>query len=262
MRIRLACVAVALTGLALPALAHADHRELVQVSRSADGGNSSNYTTFGGVSADGSKMWFSTADALVPEDTDNLSDVYERSEPNGKLTLMSVPDEGGPYGGDQPAGFATASADGSTVVFSSTEQFTGDDDDDGAPDWFARRGGHTYLVSKPDPDAFILLHGAPLAGQVTPDGTHVFFVSFEDMVPSDSNFTGDLYEWRAPERAGPAGPRGPRGRSRGSAGSCGLRRSRREHRALGRRPQRGRGRKRRRFARLLRHARRVRPGGH
>src|SRR4051794_16684583 len=211
MRIRLACVAVALTGLALPALAHADHRELVQVSGSADGGNSSNYTTFGGVSADGSKMWFSTADALVPGDTDNLSDVYERSEPDGKLTLMSVPDEGGPYGGDQPAGFATASADGSTVVFSSTEQFTGDDDDDGAPDWFARRGGHTYLVSKPDPDAFILLHGAPLAGQVTPDGTHVFFVSFEDMVPSDSNFTGDLYEWRAgglQARAGSARPHG------------------------------------------------------
>src|SRR3954454_64637 len=121
MRTPFALLAVGLTALVGPAVASADHRELLQVSRSASGGNSSNYTTFGGVSADGTEMWFSTADALVPEDTDNLSDVSERSEPDGKLTLMSVRDEGGPYGGDQPAGFATASADGSTVVFSSTE---------------------------------------------------------------------------------------------------------------------------------------------
>src|SRR3954452_12926948 len=151
MRTPFALLAVVLTALVGPAVASADHRELLQVSRSASGGNSSNYTTFGGVSADGSKVWFSTADALVPEDTDNLSDVYERSEPDGKLTLISVPDAGGPYGADAPAVVAIASADGSTVVFSSTQQFRGDDDDDGAPDWFARRDGHTYLVSKPDP---------------------------------------------------------------------------------------------------------------
>src|SRR3954453_5598547 len=103
MRIRLVTAALTVAALVTPALAQADHRELIQLSRGATAGNSSDYATYGGMSADGSKVWFSTPDALVPEDTDSASDVYESS--GGKLTLISVP-EGGPYGGDSTAGFA------------------------------------------------------------------------------------------------------------------------------------------------------------
>src|SRR4051812_33879707 len=215
MRICLVAAAFTLAALTAPALAQADHREVIQVSRGETAGNSDTYATYGGASADGSKVWFSTADALVPEDTDGLADAYERAA-DGTLTLISVP-EGGPYGSPSYAGVIKGSADGSTVLFSTNEQMTADDDDGGGPDWFARRDGHTYLVSKPDPDAFIFLQGAPFAGQVTPDGKHVFFTTLEDMSTSDSNFNTDMYEWDAdtleakPVSVGADGQTGSRG---------------------------------------------------
>jgi hypothetical protein len=193
MRTRLLTAALTLAALAAPSVARADHRELVQVSRGATAGNSTDYATYGGISADGSKVWFSTPDALVPEDADGQSDVYERSD-DGKLTLISVPEDGAP-GGSGPAGFIKASADGSTVVFQTDDDMT-TDDGDGSGDWFARRDGHTYLVTKPDPNAFLFLHANPLTGYITPDGTHIFFATLEDLGPGDSNFQVDLYEWR------------------------------------------------------------------
>jgi hypothetical protein len=172
--------------------AQADHREIVQVSRGEATGNAAGaYASYGGVSADGSRVWFTTADPLLPEDTDNLNDVYERA--GNALTLISVP-EGGPYGNGS-SGFVTASADGSSVVFGSSEPLTADDEDGGSGDWFLRRDGHTYLISKPDPGAFVLIEASPLTGKITPDGMHVFFASLEDLSPNDSNFQVDVYHW-------------------------------------------------------------------
>jgi hypothetical protein len=164
---------------------------------------------FGGVSADGSKVFFTTEDALVAGDTDGVfDDVYERS--GGTTTLISEPGVGG-SGPANNSGFSGASADGSKVFFNSQEDLV-TADADGFADIYERSAGTTTLVSAPGagatPPATDVFYGGNSS-----DGSAVFFETDENMVAADTDGFFDVYKrtggttsLATPEGAGASGP--------------------------------------------------------
>ena len=64
------------------------------VSTGPTGGNGAFDAFFAGASADGTRVFFGTAESLVSADTDTTVDVYERA--GGQTTLVST----GPTGGN------------------------------------------------------------------------------------------------------------------------------------------------------------------
>ncbi|HET9198709.1 MAG TPA: hypothetical protein VFN92_10710 [Solirubrobacterales bacterium] len=81
----------------------------------------------------GDRVWFSTAERLLPGDENDAEDVYEWDR--GNLYLVS------PGSGPHPASFAGASADGSTVMFLTTRTLLPSDRDGGDNDLYAARIG-------------------------------------------------------------------------------------------------------------------------
>ena len=87
------------------------------------------------LSDDGKHVFFSTAEALVPEDVNGHSDVYEYDVPSGTVHLLSSgtsPDD---------SYFMDASASGSDAFFVTRQQLTGWDDDQNIDLYDARIGG-------------------------------------------------------------------------------------------------------------------------
>jgi hypothetical protein len=147
---------------------------------------------FHGVSADGSRVIFSTTEKLTADDTDtDLRDVYERA--GGVTTLVSQPTGVADPATDH-ARFQGASADGSRVFFATDQKLTAEDTDTGREDVYERAGGVTTLVSQPsgvaDPDT----DGASFAG-ASADGGRVFFDTTQQLTAddTDSGFN-DVYE--------------------------------------------------------------------
>lgn len=157
--------------------------------------------SYKGASADGSVVFFETAEQIVPGDTDTKSDVYERSydgEP-GIESYVTRQVSLGPAGGNAAynALFEKASSDG-TVVFFSTEESLVGTDTDLRRDVYMRdlTTGTTTLVSLGQtgcsPGCGNGAFHAGFAGAST-DGTKVFFVSEEHLVPADTDGSFDVY---------------------------------------------------------------------
>ncbi len=87
------------------------------------------------LSDDGMHVFFSTADPLVPEDTNGKSDAYEYDAATGTVHLLSS--------GKDPAGsyFMDASPDGSNAFFLTAQQLVGWDNDRNYDLYDARVGG-------------------------------------------------------------------------------------------------------------------------
>jgi hypothetical protein len=75
------------------------------------------------MSEDGRYVFFSTADALVPQDTNHLDDVYEYNTETKKVSLLSS------GSGEAGAWFADASANGSDVFFLTRQVLSSEDTD-------------------------------------------------------------------------------------------------------------------------------------
>jgi hypothetical protein len=73
--------------------------------------------------SDQGRVFFATADALVPEDRNGVDDVYEYDSANRTLTLVSSGK------GSDPADFADASADGGDVFVVTRQQLVSSDHD-------------------------------------------------------------------------------------------------------------------------------------
>jgi hypothetical protein len=117
-----------------------------------DGGNDEFSAIFAGAADNGSKVFFTTAEPLVAEDTDSSQDVYMRSD--GETTLVS----GGQVGGIGPfsAGLRGVSTTGSRAFFTTQERLTVDDDFSGEQDVYGWTEAGTLLVSvKNSPDLVI-----------------------------------------------------------------------------------------------------------
>jgi hypothetical protein len=120
---------------------------LLSTGPEGSGGNFD--ATFAGASADGSKVFFTTAEPLSAEDLDTTSDIYLRSAAGTQL--ISV----GPVGGNGPAAATprAVAADGSRAFFVTTERLTGEDDFAGEEDVYGWSPAGAVLVSvKNSPD--------------------------------------------------------------------------------------------------------------
>jgi hypothetical protein len=157
------------------------------VSAGQINGNGAFDASFNAISADGTRVFFSTNEALVANDTDAETDIYERS--GGTTKRISAGQING--NGASTAVFARASADGSRVFFNTGEQLVAADTD-AAQDAYERSGGSTRRVSAGQING----NGAFAAGIVgaSADGTRVFFASFEPLVAADVDSAVDIYE--------------------------------------------------------------------
>ncbi len=175
------------------------------VSTGPAGGNGAADAQFAGASADGTRVFFATAERLVSADTDAMDDVYERAA--GQTTLVST----GPAGGNGAvAAFLVGmSADGTRVFFSTYESLVSADTDSRL-DVHERSGGQTTLVSPGpaggNPDFDAIFRG------VSSDGSRVFLQTLARLVSADTDDSQDVYE-RAGEQTtllstGPTGGNG------------------------------------------------------
>jgi len=151
-----------------------------------------------GVTPDGSRAFFLTAERLTAEDGDNVSDVYVRDVEAGTTELVSQGDPSCESDGcgdaDVPVlSFEDTSVDGSKVVFRTAEDLTGGDEDGGAADLYQRNllTGVTLQVSVPGdcPEC------SSTYGASSDDGTHVVFETNGALDPADDDSIQDVYDW-------------------------------------------------------------------
>jgi len=155
--------------------------------------------SFQWASPDGSAAIFSTGEALVPADSDAVSDVYERK--GGETTLISTGPEGG--NGAFSSAFAKASDDGSRVFFVTAEPLVEEDEDE-TSDIYLRADGETALVST-GPIGGNGIFSAGLHG-VSGDGSKAFFVTRERLaVDDDFSSEDDVYSWTLGKSVGSPG---------------------------------------------------------
>ncbi len=163
-----------------------------------------------GISKDGSHVFFETWGPLVPTDTDNQVDVYDRT--SGVTRLVST----GPNSpnGDYNAFFNGSSEDGERVFFTTGEPLLPEDNDCtareypgdvGCPDVYERYGGVTSLLTRGTVECVNTDFGfEPLCPEfvgASKDGRRVFFVTQESLVPEDTDALNDLYVATVPSRA-------------------------------------------------------------
>ena len=171
-----------------------------------------------GMTADGSKVYFTSAQKLTSDDHDTSTDLYMWSEATDSLTRVSVGSSG--VVGDTDAcsptwttgcdvevvppnvgtQFTNASdnsiaADAGDIYFYSPEQFVGGRGIPGRRNLYVFRGGQVHYVTTLDPDK-------PLTRiQVSPDGAHAAFLTATQLTGYDNTIPGGVCE--------PAGYTGP-----------------------------------------------------
>jgi hypothetical protein len=156
-------------------------------------GNGSSYSP--ALSADGRVVAFSsTASDLVPNDTNNASDIFARDLIAGATTLVSV-NAAGTASGNGDSIQLRLSAPGQFIVFQSYASDLTDDDSNGESDVFVRdlTRGITTLASINDAGTASGNSGS-FDPRISADGRFVAFVSIaSDLVPNDTNNTSDIF---------------------------------------------------------------------
>ncbi len=146
------------------------------------------FGSFGGATADGSRVWFHTDQGLVAGDVDGIWDLYENDGATNRLVSTGPAETNTPIGGQ----FAAATADGSRVFFQWDDRLTADDLDTNDQDLYERSGGTTKLISTGPLDP----HGNNSARFVgmNDDGSRVFFYFPVPLTPEDTDGQRDYYE--------------------------------------------------------------------
>ena len=180
-------LAAFVNALAMCATASGSHNVTAVVSTGPAGGNGAVSSQFRGASADGSRVFFQSNEALVAADTDTRMDIYERS--GSTTTLLST----GPAGGNGAFGasFAANSADGTRVFFRTSEQLVSGDTDT-TQDVYERFNGTTTLMSTGPAGgngAFQVIFSG-----ISQDGSKVFFDTAESLVSGDTDGWRDVYQ--------------------------------------------------------------------
>jgi hypothetical protein len=143
-------------------------------------------------------VFFSTAERLLPEDTDTSPDIYERELESPDQThiyrsaggttrseSLSLRAISGPYA---PT-FHAVSRDGSRVLFTTAEQLV-DEDTDSSVDLYERFGGYTTRLLS----AGQINGNGPFDFTARGDGERPLFTTSEQLVPGDTDSEPDLYE--------------------------------------------------------------------
>ena len=145
---------------------------------------------FGGVSADGSHLFFATSRALVPED-DGGEDLYQQV--GSTLSIVTTYPE--PTSGcvDMPM-FADASADGGTVLFATGTAISPDDTDTAFDVYERRPDGAFVLVSRgTDGGSGSCGFGGDRPVALSADGGVAIFETRARLTPADTDSSNDLY---------------------------------------------------------------------
>lgn len=171
-----------------------------EVSLGPTGGNNSYPAQFEAASEDGTRVFFSTEERLVAEDTDLQTDVYMRDLESGTTVLVTEGEDAcapGCGNGTNPATFANATADGSRVFFETKERLASADTDN-STDLYMRdlETGETVLVSAGEPGC------APACGNgafevsrrgISGDGRYAYFATAERLAAADTDEASDIY---------------------------------------------------------------------
>jgi hypothetical protein len=140
-------------------------------------------------SQSGDRVFFTTARALDPADTDGQQDIYVNA--GGTTTWVST----GPAGGNAVGGSASLdaiSSDGTRAFFRTAESLVTFDADGGQPDVYERSGGTTTLISTASANDGFGTFMEP--ARIAQDGARVFFTTDASLLPSDMDTEGDVYE--------------------------------------------------------------------
>jgi Tol biopolymer transport system component len=152
-------------------------------------------STFDAMTSDGTKLLFTTTEALdETADTDTSADVYEQGTSAGAPILVSDGAAGcDPCGtGDFSAIFNGASADASKVFFTSSEPLAPQDEDSSADIYLHDLGvPATTLVSR---DGNCPVACPVVYSGASTDGSHVFFQTDEQLSIDDGDAEADIYE--------------------------------------------------------------------
>jgi hypothetical protein len=169
--------------LAAPAVAGATHRVALPVSTAPGGAH------FLAGSSDGTKVLFSTVDALLPdEDGDEEVDIYLRE--GGELTLISGAGDGEPA----RAEFRAATPTLSHVVWETEQNVTslGLPDIDGEADLYMWSAGQVKRVSGNNLNASNVTPYFRV--RISADGGHVVYSATENL-GGEADTTADVYEF-------------------------------------------------------------------
>jgi Tol biopolymer transport system component len=161
-----------------------------EISTGPTGGNDSHDVIFNAVSNDGTKVFFSTAESLVAEDTDKVRDVYERNITTGETILVSGGSPScGPCGNREiPATFVAATPSGSRVFFATDEKLTEADGDEASDIYVRDPSAASPTLATPGGSAPVTFQGA------SADGTKVIFESADKLAAGDGDSEADIYE--------------------------------------------------------------------
>jgi hypothetical protein len=153
------------------------------------------------VSESGTDVYFSATGALVGGATANQPNLYRWSEANG-LSFIATLDPGDPMATGTEGPAATASANGTAFIFTSSAGLAGHPGAAGTPEIYRYAQGEMLAcvscASAPAAGARVLLptlKGGAGGNPITADGKRVFFTTADALVPADTNGAADAYEW-------------------------------------------------------------------
>jgi len=166
-----------------------------------NGAVDSNFTP-GGVVAAGGGVFFTTSERLIDSDLDSDIDIYFRDVDGEATVLVSAGAAScSPGCGNGPNGAAFRGTDktGDRAFFTSSEKLSSQDEDS-AEDVYRRdiSAGTTAMVSVPGtcpPELPAGQNCNPSYGGASPDGSHVFFETNEQLSGGDTDKSQDLYDW-------------------------------------------------------------------
>jgi len=106
------------------------------------------------LSDDGGRLFFNTDEALVPQDSNGRTDVYEYDAASGQVALITTGTADEELKGEvNSVGFADASPSGDDVLFQTRQQLVGVDEDEALDIFDARVGGGLASQNPPAPAA-------------------------------------------------------------------------------------------------------------
>jgi Tol biopolymer transport system component len=167
------------------------------VSKDSDGNESDGFSVELSVSGDGRFVAFvSSATNLVPDDTNEVRDVFLHDRETSETTRLSVDSEG--KEADNTSRGPSISADGRYVAFASTATNLVHDDTNGVSDVFVydRKMGETSRVSVDSEGNEADSHSLQYTGRpsISGDGRFVAFHSWAtNLVPNDTNGVEDVF---------------------------------------------------------------------
>jgi hypothetical protein len=154
------------------------------------GGSGEGTASYSAASADGSHVFFTTAESLLPADIDSANDVYERDA--GNLELVTT----APCSISCGVTFDAVSADSSEVLFNTAAQLS-PEDTDSKEDIYRQQvgGGAPVLVSRGEAGCPACGNGPADArfNEASDDASRVVFTTLEGLLPSDGDQEDDIY---------------------------------------------------------------------